>query len=99
MHTPYASEICVMGILKQYHRLGIGRKLVETCEAFCHENNTEYLTVKTLDGSRESQSYAKTRQFYMSMGFRPLEVFPLHWDAANPCLFLAKYLPAFPQSI
>ena len=94
VHNPYTSEICVMGILKDYHRQGIGKKLVECCGAFCSDNNAEYLTVKTLDGSVPSKSYTKTRQFYLAVGFRPLEVFPLHWDKNNPCLFMAKHLSA-----
>ena len=94
LQTPYAAELCVMGILKEYHRNGIGKKLVECCEFFCANHSTEYLTVKTLDESAPSKSYAKTRQFYLAMGFRPLEVFPLHWNKENPCLFMAKNLPA-----
>jgi hypothetical protein len=50
----------------------------------------EFLTVKTLDESRASKSYEKTRLFYLSVGFKPLEVFPLLWDKDNPCLFMAK---------
>jgi hypothetical protein len=52
-----------------------------------------FLTVKTLDESRESKSYEKTRKFYLSVGFLPLEVFPLLWDENNPCLFMAKSIP------
>jgi len=89
-HTPYASEICVMGVLKEYHREGIGRSLVIACEKYCREKKQEYLTVKTLDESRESKSYEKTRLFYLSMGFKPLEVFPTLWDEDNPCLLLIK---------
>ena len=92
VHNPYTAEICVMGILQEYHRQGIGKRLVDSCEKYCTDNNYEYLTVKTLDESRESESYKKTRLFYQSMGFKPLEVFPLHWDEDNPCLFLAKYI-------
>ena len=91
-HNAYTSEIYVMGVLKEYHRRGIGRELVACCEGFCRGKGVEYLTVKTLDASRESLGYAKTRQFYFSAGFRPLEVFPLHWDQSNPCLFMGKYL-------
>ena len=40
----------------------------------------------------ESKSYKKTRLFYQSVGFKPLEVFPMHWDKDNPCLFMAKSL-------
>jgi len=92
VHNAYTAEICVMGILRDYHRQGIGKKLIACCEEFCREGNFEYLTVKTLDGSAQSKSYEKTRQFYTAIGFRALEVFPLYWDKDNPCLFMAKYL-------
>ena len=92
VHNPFASEVCVMGVLKEYHRQGIGKKLIECCEKYCKESRMEFLTVKTLDKSRESKSYEKTRLFYESIGFRPLEVFPLFWDENNPCLFMAKHI-------
>ena len=91
-HTPAAAEICVMGILEDYHRRGIGKQLIVCSEAYCRERGMSFLTVKTLDASRTCESYGKTRAFYLSAGFLPLEVFPLLWDAENPCLFLAKYL-------
>lgn len=93
IHNSYAAEVYVMGVLKEYHRNGIGRDLIRYSESYCTDNQIEFLTVKTLDESRESRSYAKTRQFYLSLGFRPLEVFPLLWDKDNPCLFMAKFLP------
>ncbi|MCL1882150.1 MAG: hypothetical protein FWF81_00130 [Defluviitaleaceae bacterium] len=72
--------------------IAIGKRLIAQCEQFCAENKIEFLTVKTLDESRESESYRKTRLFYLSVGFKPLEVFPLFWDKDNPCLFMAKYI-------
>lgn len=92
VHNAYTSEVCVMGILKDYHRQGIGQRLIGLCEVYCARCGMEFLTVKTLDSSRESRSYAKTRLFYEAMGFKPLEVFPLLWDEDNPCLFLAKHI-------
>jgi len=89
VHNQYTAEVCVMGILQDYHRLGLGRKLIECCIKYCKNNGMDYLTVKTLDESTESDSYDKTRQFYLSVGFKPLEVFPLFWDEDNPCLFMA----------
>jgi len=92
VHNPFTVEVYVMGVLQNYHRKGIGKQLIECCEKYCIVNNMDYLTVKTLDESRESKSYRKTRLFYRSMGFKPLEVFPLHWDEDNPCLFMAKHI-------
>ena len=90
VHNSYTAEVCVMGIQKEHHRQGIGRMLIKRCDEYCRENEMCFLTVKTLDESRESKSYEKTRLFYLSVGFKPLEVFPLHWDKENPCLFMAK---------
>lgn len=89
-HNAYTSEVCVMGVKQDYHHQGIGRMLIGCCERYCAEHGMEFLTVKTLDESRESVGYARTRAFYLAMGFRPLEVFPLLWDEANPCLFMVK---------
>jgi len=89
-HTPFATEVCVMGIMDEYHRQGIGKRLINCCELYCKENKIEFLTVKTLAESRESKSYEKTRLFYLAVGFKPLEVFPLLWDEANPCLLMVK---------
>jgi len=90
IHNKYTAEICVMGVLQEYHRQGVGKLLVEKCEKYCTDNNMEYLTVKTLDESRECSNYEKTRLFYLRAGFKPLEVFPLFWDEDNPCLFMVK---------
>lgn len=90
VHYPNAAEVCVMGVMSEYHRQGIGKMLMKCCDEYCMNNGIEFLTVKTLDESRESKSYEKTRLFYQSVGFKPLEVFPLLWDKDNPCLFMAK---------
>ncbi len=92
VHNSFAAEVCVMGVLKEYHRQGIGKQLIKSCETYCKENGIEFLTVKTLDQSRESKSYEKTRLFYQLVGFKPLEVFPLLWDKDNPCLFMIKVI-------
>lgn len=90
LHNKYTAEIYVMGILEEYHRQGIGRKLIEICEEYCKKNNIQFLTVKTLDESNPDIFYKQTRLFYQAMGFKPLEVFPLLWDENNPCLFMIK---------
>ncbi|MFA6119201.1 MAG: hypothetical protein WCT85_06020 [Parachlamydiales bacterium] len=50
------------------------------------------MTVKTLSPSADDENYAKTRAFYLSMGFYPLEEFKTLWDENNPCLFMIKVL-------
>lgn len=92
VHNSYTAEVCVMGILNEYQRKRIGEGLMECAECFCVDHGYKFLTVKTLDSSVDFKPYERTRQFYSKMGFIPLEVFPLHWDKDNPCLFLAKYL-------
>jgi len=91
-HNKYASEIYVMGIKEEHHRKGIGKVLIQVCCDFCKENDIEFLQVKTLDESNPDSSYAKTREFYMAMGFRPLECFTELWDESNPCLIMIMHI-------
>lgn len=90
--TAYAAEIHVMGVLPVYHRLGIGRHLVEAAEIHLKSQGIEYLQVKTLSPAHPDAGYAKTRAFYQALGFRPLEEFPTLWGEANPCLQMVKHL-------
>ena len=92
VHNKYTGDIYVMGIKDAYHRQGLGRKLVAKCEDYCRAHGMEFLTVKTLDASSKYEPYDRTREFYYSVGFRPLEVFPTIWGASNPCLLMAKSL-------
>ncbi|MEO0375091.1 MAG: GNAT family N-acetyltransferase [Cyanobacteria bacterium P01_A01_bin.17] len=91
-HSEYASEIYVMAVHPDSHRLGIGRQLVEEAEQFLSDKGIEYLQVKTLSSSHPDQHYEKTRAFYGSIGFRPLEEFTELWPEI-PCLQMIKKLP------
>ena len=86
-----AAEIHVMGILPAYHRQGIGRQMIEACEAEARCRGLSLLHVKTVDPQAQYDSYLRTHAFYRAMGFLPLEVLPL-WDEHNPCLLLVKPL-------
>lgn len=88
----YTAEIHVMGILKDFHRNGIGQALVKAAQQFLISENFRFLQVKTLSPSRENNEYAITRQFYLKMGFVPVEEFKTLWGEANPCLQMIKAL-------
>jgi ribosomal protein S18 acetylase RimI-like enzyme len=91
-HFPQAAELYVLGVLPEMHRQGIGQALLSAVEAYLREQGVEYLQVKTLSASHPDVGYAKTRAFYESVGFKPLEEFPTLWGEANPCLLMVKTL-------
>ncbi len=89
--NPYSAEIHVMGVLEEFHRQGVGRLLVYHAVEVLRRRAIEYLQVKTLGPSRQSEGYAGTRRFYAAMGFRPLEETNL-WGEGNPCLIMVRHL-------
>jgi GNAT superfamily N-acetyltransferase len=91
-HYPSAAEVSVMGIRAEAHRQGLGRALMQAAQAWLKGQGVAYLQVKTLGPSNPDENYARTRAFYLAMGFTALEEFPLLWDADNPCLILVKKL-------
>lgn len=92
IHNEYTADVYTLGVLKEYHRQGIGRQLIDACTSYCRSKGFQFLTVKTLDESASYEPYNGTRYFYLSQGFVPLEVFTTIWNEENPCLFLAKVL-------
>ncbi len=91
-HSPQAAEIYVMALVPEYHRHGIGRRMLAFAERELAEQGVEYLQVKTLSPTKPDEGYAKTRAFYSANGFRALEEFPTLWDADNPALQMVKRL-------
>ena len=91
-HSNYAAEIDVMAVRPEVHRRGVGRALLAEAEAYLRQHGVEYLQVKTLSPAHPDPGYARTRQFYQAMGFRPLEEFPELWGPENPCLQMVKGL-------
>ena len=78
------AEIAVMGVLKEYHRRGTGRRLVEKAKEAARARGYEFMQVKTVKMG-VYDDYDRTNLFYISCGFKELEVFPLLWDERNPC--------------
>lgn len=77
-------ELAVMGVLKAYHRQGIGRKLFEEAKKEAKQQGYSFIQVKTVQMGRYD-IYDDTNRFYLSLGFKEFEVFPTLWDAWNPC--------------
>jgi XTP/dITP diphosphohydrolase len=91
-HGASAWEIHAIGVRPDHHRRGLGRRLLEEGERWLRSRSAEFLTVKTLSASAESEPYERTRAYYSAMGFRPLMELPTLWSAENPCLVMIKPL-------
>ncbi|MGZ3687108.1 MAG: GNAT family N-acetyltransferase [Bdellovibrionota bacterium] len=90
-HNPYTAEIHLIAVREPFHHRGIGRALILAAEACARNQGSEYFMVKTLGPSRPNPNYDRTRQFYLALGFRPLEELQGFWKG-NPCLILVKRL-------
>ena len=77
-------ELAVMGVLKEYHRQGVGRKLFAEAKNEAKRLGYSFIQVKTVQMGRY-EIYDDTNRFYLSLGFKELEVFPTLWDEFNPC--------------
>jgi GNAT superfamily N-acetyltransferase len=96
-HFPESAEVYLLAVAPDMHRRGIGRALVEALEADLIADGVELLQVKTLGPSLPDASYDQTRQFYLHMGFRPLEEIRDLWPG-NPCLIMVKVLDPRPAA-
>jgi GNAT superfamily N-acetyltransferase len=96
-HFPAAAEIYLMAVAPDLHRRGVGRALLMAAEADLSREGAQFLQVKTLGPSRPDEGYQKTRSFYLSQGFTPLEEIQGLWPE-NPCLILVKALNVTPTS-
>ena len=77
-------ELAVMGVMKEYHRQGIGRELFAAAKELAIKQGYSFMQVKTVQMGRYDR-YDDTNRFYKSLGFKEFEVFPTLWDAHNPC--------------
>ena len=77
-------ELAVMGVLKEYHRQGLGRQLFEAAKAIAAEAGYSFMQVKTVQMG-VYEEYDSTNRFYQSCGFREFEVIKELWGEENPC--------------
>ena len=77
-------ELAVMGVLKEYHRRGIGRALFEEARKTAKEKGYSFMQVKTVQMGMY-EDYDITNRFYLSCGFKEFEVIKELWGEENPC--------------
>ncbi|MDE5598069.1 MAG: GNAT family N-acetyltransferase, partial [Lachnospiraceae bacterium] len=68
-------ELAVMGILKEYHRNGIGKELFSHARKAAYEKGYSFIQVKTVQMGKYEE-YDKTNLFYLALGFKEFELFP-----------------------
>ena len=78
------AELYVMGVLKEYHRRGVGKMLFAAAKQRAKELGYSFLQVKTVQMGKYPE-YDATNRFYLALGFGEFEVFPTLWDEWNPC--------------
>lgn len=84
-------ELAVMGVLQEFHRRGIGRKLFLAAREQARKEKYSFLQVKTVEMGHYPE-YDATNRFYLSLGFQEFEVFPTLWDEGNPCQIYCLFL-------
>ena len=77
-------EVSIMGVLKEFHRHGIGRKLFMKAREKAIKDGFSFIQVKTVQMG-QYDNYDNTNKFYISLGFKEFEIFPTLWDEWNPC--------------
>lgn len=77
-------EVAVMGVLKEFHRHGIGRKLFMKAREKAIKDGFSFIQVKTVQMG-QYDNYDNTNKFYISLGFKEFEILPTLWDEWNPC--------------
>ncbi len=91
-HGPESREIHLLAVHPTMHRHGVGRALVEAFEARALSEAVRLTHVKTLGPSHPDEGYAHTREFYLALGYVPMEETPELWDG-TPALLMVKPLP------
>ena len=61
-------ELAVMGVRKDFHRKGIGRRLFAAAKDYAAQKGYEFIQVKTVR-SGMYEDYDITNEFYKSLGF------------------------------
>ncbi|MDF2964940.1 MAG: Acyl-CoA N-acyltransferase [Rickettsiaceae bacterium] len=69
---PNNGNIYWMAVMRDYHRCGIGKKLISAACVYAKEIGASTMSVETLASSEADENYLKTYNFYKANGFQPL---------------------------
>jgi GNAT superfamily N-acetyltransferase len=90
-HFPSSRELHLMAVRRDRHRQGIGSSLLAAVETDLRAAGVGLLEVHTLGPSDEDEHYARTREFYLALGFMAVhELQRIDWN--GPTLILVKPL-------
>ena len=84
-------ELAVMGVLKEYHRNGLGRALFHEAQKAAAKEGYSFMQVKTVKMG-VYEDYDITNRFYLSLGFQEFEVIEELWGKENPCQIYVMWL-------
>lgn len=84
-------EIAVMGVCREYHGNGIGKRLFLMAEKTAAEREYSFIQVKTVRMGMY-EDYDRTNRFYLAMGFKEFEIIESLWGKDNPCQIYVKSL-------
>jgi GNAT superfamily N-acetyltransferase len=70
-----------LGVVKELHRHGIGRRLINGMVERVREHGVTRITVDTLAPTYEYEPLARTRAFYEACGFRLDRIEPQRWQS------------------
>jgi GNAT superfamily N-acetyltransferase len=90
-HFPGAAEIHLAAVHPARQRAGAGRAMVAAMEADLAADGVRYVQVKTIGPAYPEWHYDLIRQFWLAVGFRPLEETEGVWRG-NPCMIMVKSL-------
>jgi GNAT superfamily N-acetyltransferase len=88
-HFLQSTEIHLIAVDPEFHRRGIGHRLVATLQEAQTQQGCLLLQVKTLGSAHPDAGYARTRAFYRNVGFIPVEETMDLWPGI-PCLIMVK---------
>ena len=90
-HSPASAEIYWLGVDREQHRRGVGRRLIGVVEHRLRREGIRFLFVMTLHPDDPYEPYRRTRAFYEALGFE-LALSAVHGPTGSASDPLAHYL-------